>query len=74
MEKMSKEIVDRAKQMAEDAGQFSTSSKGNRHYIPFHPTAWSNIVKELDDDTREEYLNLADEWNNNGVPPLVQQK
>lgn len=71
---MPKEIVERAKELAEEAGYSNTSSKGNRDYLPFYPKAWTKIVEELDRDTKEEYLDLANEWNNGGVPPLVQQK
>jgi hypothetical protein len=73
-EKMPTEIIERAKQLAEAAGHSSASSKGNLDYLPFYLAAWTKIVNELDDDTREEYSTLVDEWNSRGVPPLVQQK
>jgi hypothetical protein len=71
---MPKEIVERAKKLAEKAGRSTASSKGNLDYLPFYPAAWTKTVNELDDDTREEYLDLVDEWNSCSVPPLVQQK
>jgi hypothetical protein len=73
-EKMTNEIVERAKQLAEVAGHSSSSSKGNLDYLPFYPAAWTQIVNELDDDTREEYLDLVDERNSGHVSSLVQQK
>lgn len=73
-EKMAKEVIERAKELAEAAGVLNTSLKGNRDYLRFYPTALTEIIEDLDEDTREEYLDLADKRNDGGVPPLVQQK
>jgi response regulator of citrate/malate metabolism len=75
--KMAKEIVEKAKELAaksEKAGSSRTTAKGNIDYLPHYPTAWTEICNELDEETREEYLDLVDEWNDGDVPDLVQQK
>jgi hypothetical protein len=84
-EKMGEEIIERAKQKAREsrgsddesepeAGSSTAPQKGNLKYLPFHPAAWTEICKELDDEKRNEYLDLVDEWNNVAVPLEVQQK
>ena len=84
LEKMSAEIIKRAKEKAEAArehngieGEASSSTavkKRNLNYLPFHPSAWIEICNELDEERKEEYLKLVSEWNKGRVPQEVQQK
>jgi hypothetical protein len=79
-EKKAFEIIERAKEKAEEARAEAGSDdpapaeKGNLGYLPFHPAAWTEICNELDEATKEEYLVLADQWNRGVVPRDVQQK
>ena len=81
---MGEEIVERAKQKAweimggddgePEAGPSTAPEKGKFNYFPFYPKAWTEICEELDDETKNEYLELMDEWNKGVVPAEVQQK
>ena len=46
----------------------------NMGYLKFHTSAKSAIIQELDDETREEYEQLVDEWNYKRVPEDVKRR
>jgi hypothetical protein len=59
----------------EEAMRLSNGAeKGDEGYLKVYQSAWSEVVKSLDEEKREELTELADIWNEAGPDPEIQQK